>query len=272
MLGSRREGEALEDGARLYVTGQFSNSLTPPELREILLSDITALGVDADVIYARTWKYFPQYNAAAVGEGLFSALKEAQGGRRTWFTRATFSRLVSSVVERSRLSVQDMVAVGVRADLAAPHPNPTSPQGEGALSGLPNRRIVFPPAFLTHTSSICRIAPPCGRTPPADKLWRKQRVEVDQADDGLAGEQGFAGGFILPAGQAGEKLKAISHQSPCCKHGSASGGQRAGQSGGVTAAMAERQLGDPRRAGEVCEVVSSVRARSAGTPRHPAVC
>ena len=110
MLGSRREGEALEDGARLYVTGQFSNNLTPAELREILLSDITALGVEADVIYARTWKYFPQYNAQAVGEGLFSALREAQGGRRTWFTGATFSHeLVSSVVERSRLSVKDLV-------------------------------------------------------------------------------------------------------------------------------------------------------------------
>lgn len=110
LLGVRREGEELEDGARLYVTGQFSNNLTPAELREILMSDITALGVQADVIYARTWKYFPQYSAQAVGEGLFSALREAQGGRRTWFTGATFSHeLVSSVVERSRLSVKDMV-------------------------------------------------------------------------------------------------------------------------------------------------------------------
>jgi hypothetical protein len=110
LLGARREGDALEDGARLYVTGQFSNNLTPAELREILMSDIAALGVRADVIYARTWKYFPQYSAEAVGAGLFSALREAQGGRRTWFTGATFSHeLVSSVVERSRLSVKDMV-------------------------------------------------------------------------------------------------------------------------------------------------------------------
>ena len=111
MLGSRREGEMTEDGAHLYVTGQFSNGLTPPELREILLADLERLGVVADtLIYARTWKYFPQYRAEAVADGLFSAMREAQGGKRTWFSGATFSHeLVSSVVERSRLSVRDLV-------------------------------------------------------------------------------------------------------------------------------------------------------------------
>ncbi len=111
MLGSRREGDVMEDGARLYVTGQFSNGLTPPELREILLSDIERLGVQVEtVIYARTWKYFPQYRADAVADGLFTAMREAQGGKRTWFSGATFSHeLVSSVVERSRLSVRDLV-------------------------------------------------------------------------------------------------------------------------------------------------------------------
>ena len=111
MLGSRREGDEMEDGARLYVTGQFSNGLTPPELREILLADIERLGVKVEtVIYARTWKYFPQYRADAVADGLFAAMREAQGGKRTWFSGATFSHeLVSSVVERSRLSVKDML-------------------------------------------------------------------------------------------------------------------------------------------------------------------
>jgi len=111
MLGSRREGDEMEDGARLYVTGQFSNGLTPPELREILLADIERLGVTVDtVIYARTWKYFPQYRADAVAEGLFTAMREVQGGKRTWFSGATFSHeLISSVVERSRVSVKDMV-------------------------------------------------------------------------------------------------------------------------------------------------------------------
>ena len=111
MLGSRREGDVMEDGARLYVTGQFSNGLTPPELREILLADIERLGVKVEtVIYARTWKYFPQYRADAVAAGLFTAMREAQGGKRTWFSGATFSHeLISSVVERSRLSVKDML-------------------------------------------------------------------------------------------------------------------------------------------------------------------
>ena len=40
MLGARREGAVMEDGAHLYVTGQFSNGLTPPELREILMADL----------------------------------------------------------------------------------------------------------------------------------------------------------------------------------------------------------------------------------------
>ncbi len=111
MLGSRREGDVMEDGARLYVTGQFSNGLTPSELREILVSDIERLGVTPDsILYARTWKYFPQYRIDAVRDGLFTAMAEAQGGKRTWFSGATFSHeLVSSVVGRSRSSVQDLV-------------------------------------------------------------------------------------------------------------------------------------------------------------------
>jgi len=111
MLGSRREGDVMENGARLYVTGQFSNGLTAPELREILLADIERLGVKVEtVIYARTWKYFPQYRVGAVADGLFTAMREAQGGKRTWFSGATFSHeLISSVVERSRLSVKDML-------------------------------------------------------------------------------------------------------------------------------------------------------------------
>lgn len=111
ILGARREGSMMEDGAHLYVTGQFSNGLTPPELREILVADLQRMGVQADtLIYARTWKYFPQYRVDAVADGLFTAMREAQGGKRTWFSGATFSHeLVSSVVERSRRSVRDLV-------------------------------------------------------------------------------------------------------------------------------------------------------------------
>lgn len=112
MLGSRREGDVMEDGAHLYVTGQFSNGeLTPAELREILQADLDRLGVKVEtLIYARTWKYFPQYNPAAVADGLFTAMAEAQGGKRTWFSGATFSHeLVSSVAARSQASVSDLV-------------------------------------------------------------------------------------------------------------------------------------------------------------------
>lgn len=111
MLGARREGAMMEDGAHLYVTGQFSNGLTPPELREILMADLQRMGVQVDtLIYSQTWKYFPQYRADAVADGLFTAMREAQGGKRTWFSGATFSHeLVSAVVERSRQSVKDLV-------------------------------------------------------------------------------------------------------------------------------------------------------------------
>ena len=111
ILGARREGSVLEDGAHLYVTGQFSNSLTPPELREILMSDLQRMGVQVDtVIFAKTWRYFPQYRIDAVADGLFTALREAQGGKRSWFSGASFSHeLVSSVVGRSQASVGDLV-------------------------------------------------------------------------------------------------------------------------------------------------------------------
>ena len=111
ILGARREGSVLEDGAHLYVTGQFSNSLTPPELREILMSDLQRMGVQVDtVIFAKTWRYFPQYRIDAVADGLFTALREAQGGKRSWFSGATFSHeLVSSVVGRSQACVADLV-------------------------------------------------------------------------------------------------------------------------------------------------------------------
>ena len=49
MLGARREGAVMEDGAHLYVTGQFSNGLTPPELREILIADLQRMGLRSGV-------------------------------------------------------------------------------------------------------------------------------------------------------------------------------------------------------------------------------
>ena len=74
------------------------------------MADLQRMGVQADtLICAQTWKHFPQYRADAVADGLFTAMREAQGGQRTWFSGATFSHeLVSSVVERSRQSVQDL--------------------------------------------------------------------------------------------------------------------------------------------------------------------
>jgi hypothetical protein len=69
------------------------------------------MGVQVDtVIFAKTWRYFPQYRIDAVADGLFTALREAQGGKRSWFSGASFSHeLVSSVVGRSQASVGDLV-------------------------------------------------------------------------------------------------------------------------------------------------------------------
>lgn len=111
VLGARREGGVMEDGAHLYVTGQFSNDLTPAELREIVESDLKRLGVEIEtVIYSKNWRFFPQYRASAVAKGLFKTLEEVQGTQRTWFSGSTFSHeLVSSIAERSRLAVRDIV-------------------------------------------------------------------------------------------------------------------------------------------------------------------
>lgn len=50
----------MEDGARLYVTGQFSNRLMPHELCEILVADLERMGVKAETLmHARTGKHFP---------------------------------------------------------------------------------------------------------------------------------------------------------------------------------------------------------------------
>ena len=94
------------------MTGQFSDGLTPDELREILFADAALHGFTINnVILQKTWQYFPQYRAEAVGSGLFGDLRRVQGHNSTWFSGSTFSHeLVSSVVSRSRTVVQDMLA------------------------------------------------------------------------------------------------------------------------------------------------------------------
>lgn len=110
ILGGRAEGESADLGGRLYVTGQFSESLTPEELREILYADATHLGFTINnVILQKSWQYFPQYKAEAVAHGLFGDLLRVQGHNRTWFSGSTFSHeLVSSVVSRSEIVVRDL--------------------------------------------------------------------------------------------------------------------------------------------------------------------
>ena len=112
ILGGRAEGESADLGGRLYVTGQFSESLTPEELREILHADAAHLGFTINnVILQKSWQYFPQYKAEAVAHGLFGDLLRVQGHNRTWFSGSTFSHeLVSSVVSRSEIVVRDMTA------------------------------------------------------------------------------------------------------------------------------------------------------------------
>ena len=112
ILGGRAEGESADLGGRLYVTGQFSESLTPEELREILHADAAHLGFTINnVILQKSWQYFPQYKAEAVARGLFGDLLRVQGHNKTWFSGSTFSHeLVSSVVGRSEIVVRDMTA------------------------------------------------------------------------------------------------------------------------------------------------------------------
>lgn len=112
ILGGRAEGESSDLGGRLYVTGQFSDGLTPDELREILFADAALHGFTINnVILQKTWQYFPQYRSEAVGSGLFGDLRRVQGHNRTWFSGSTFSHeLVSSVVSRSQTVVRDMLA------------------------------------------------------------------------------------------------------------------------------------------------------------------
>lgn len=111
ILGGRAEGESTELGGRLYVTGQFSDGLSPEELREILFADAALHGFTINnVILQKTWQYFPQYRAEAVGSGLFGDLRRVQGHKATWFSGSTFSHeLASSVVLRSRSVVRDML-------------------------------------------------------------------------------------------------------------------------------------------------------------------
>jgi hypothetical protein len=110
ILGGRAEGESADLGGRLYVTGQFSESLTPEELREILHADAAHIGFTINnVILQKSWQYFPQYKAEAVATGLFGDLLRVQGHNKTWFSGSTFSHeLVSSVVSRSEIVVRDM--------------------------------------------------------------------------------------------------------------------------------------------------------------------
>ena len=93
------------------MTGQFSDGLTSDELREILFADAALHGFTiTNVVLQKTWQYFPQYRAEAVGSGLFGDLRRVQGHDNTWFSGSTFSHeLVSSVVSRSETVVRDML-------------------------------------------------------------------------------------------------------------------------------------------------------------------
>ncbi|KCZ94336.1 FAD-dependent oxidoreductase [Hyphomonas johnsonii] len=112
ILGGRAEGESADLGGRLYVTGQFSDGLTPDELREILYADAALHGFTINnVVFQKSWQYFPQYRPEAVADGLFGNLLRVQGHQRTWFSGSTFSHeLVSSVVARSEVVVNAMLA------------------------------------------------------------------------------------------------------------------------------------------------------------------
>ena len=101
MIGGRYEGFEAELGGHLYVTGQVSDDLTLPELREILEADIAGQGARmTSVITQRSWRYFPRYDREAVRNGLLDTLRDMQGERRTWYTGATFSHeLISSIVQ-----------------------------------------------------------------------------------------------------------------------------------------------------------------------------
>ena len=108
-------------GGRLYVTGQFSDGLSSDELREILFADAALHGFTINnVVFQKTWQYFPQYRPEAVATGLFGDLRRVQGQNNTWFSGSTFSHeLVSSVVSRSETVVHDML-VALKQDSLAP--------------------------------------------------------------------------------------------------------------------------------------------------------
>ena len=120
ILGGRAEGESSDLGGRLYVTGQFSDGLNSGELREILFADAALHGFTINnVVFQKTWQYFPQYRPEAVASGLFGDLRRVQGHNNTWFSGSTFSHeLVSSVVSRSETVVHDMLVALNQESLA----------------------------------------------------------------------------------------------------------------------------------------------------------
>ena len=114
MIGGRYEGFENDLGGHLYVTGQVSDGLTDPELREILDADISEQGARLkSVITQRSWRYFPRYEPDALRNGLLDVLRDMQGEQRTWYTGATFSHeLVSSIVQfNARMSKTILAAL-----------------------------------------------------------------------------------------------------------------------------------------------------------------
>lgn len=104
LLSARLEGHEPELGGHLYLTGQYSGDYTPAELRDILVSDITARGGRVtNIILQKLWKYMAFYKAEAIEAGLLARLERMQGEMRTFYSGAAWSHeAVSHIVNYNR--------------------------------------------------------------------------------------------------------------------------------------------------------------------------
>lgn len=92
LMSARYDAFEPELGGHIYMLAQLTGAYSRDELAELAYAGVEQNGgTPGRVLVQKVWKYFAQYSADGIRNGIVSRLKAMQGEQSTWYTGATFS-------------------------------------------------------------------------------------------------------------------------------------------------------------------------------------